>query len=144
MKWQYFPQWQGVKFLIEITEKDFSIDEVILNAKQEDVGAIVIFLGIVRNDGITSMEVESYRMAAISELECIRDEAMGKFGLRRVDIIHRVGSLNVGDNIALIVCSAPHRKMAFEGCSFILEELKSRVPIWKKEISEEGARWVGL
>ena len=80
----------------------------------------------------------------MSELECVRDEAMRKFDLIEVDIMHRIGSLNVGDNIALIICSAAHRKQAFEGCRFILEELKSRVPIWKKEITEDGERWVGL
>ena len=130
--------------MIEISDKDFSLDKIVSRARHEDVGAVVIFLGIVRNNNIRSMEVESYREAALSELECIRDEAMRKFDLIEVDIMHRIGSLNVGDNIALIICSAAHRKQAFEGCRFILEELKSRVPIWKKEITEDGERWVGL
>ena len=130
--------------MIEISDKDFSLDKIVSRARHGDVGAVVIFLGIVRNDNIRSIEVESYREAALSELECIRDEAMRKFDLIEVDIMHRIGSLNVGDNIALIICSAAHRKQAFEGCRFILEELKSRVPIWKKEITEDGARWVGL
>ena len=130
--------------MIEIMENDFSIDEAVKRAKQENVGAVVIFLGIVRNDGIISMELESYREAAILELGSIRDEAMNKFGLKTADIFHRVGRLSVGDNIVLIVCSAPHRNEAFNGCSFILEELKVRVPIWKKEILEDGTRWVGL
>jgi len=130
--------------MIEISDKDFSLDKIVSRARHEDVGAVVIFLGIVRNNNIRSMEVESYREAALSELECIRDEAMRKFDLIEVDIMHRIGSLNVGDNIALIICSAAHRKQAFEGCRFILEELKSKVPIWKKEITEDGERWVGL
>ncbi|MDD1753987.1 MAG: molybdenum cofactor biosynthesis protein MoaE [Methanotrichaceae archaeon] len=130
--------------MIEIAENDFSIDEIVNKAKQEEVGAIVIFLGIVRNDGITSMELESYREAALLELGRIRDEAVNKFGLKTADIFHRVGRLSVGDNIGLIVCSAAHRNEAFDGCRFILEELKARVPIWKKEILEDGTRWVGL
>jgi len=130
--------------MIEISDKDVSLDKIVSRARHGDVGAVVIFLGIVRNNNIRSMEVESYREAALSELECIRAEAMRKFDLIEVDIMHRIGSLNVGDNIALIICSAAHRKQAFEGCRFILEELKSRVPIWKKEITEDGARWVGL
>jgi len=130
--------------MIDIMENDFSIDEAIKGAKQGDVGAIVIFLGIVRNDGIASMELESYPEAAILELGRIREEAMNKFGLKTADIFHRIGRLSVGDNIGLIVCSAPHRNEAFNGCRFILEELKVRVPIWKKEILEEGVRWVGL
>jgi molybdopterin synthase catalytic subunit len=130
--------------MIEISEMDFSLDEIVARSRREDVGAVVIFLGIVRNNNIKSMEIESYREAALSELECIRDEAIRKFDLIEVDIMHRIGSLNIGDNIALIVCSAAHRKGAFDGCRFISEELKVRVPIWKKEITEESAKWVGL
>ncbi len=130
--------------MIEISEKDFSIDDVVKKAKREEVGAIVIFLGIVRNDGIKSMELESYHDVAKLELERIRDEAVNKFGLKTADIFHRVGKLSIGDNIGLIVCSAAHRNEAFDGCRFILEELKARVPIWKREILEEGTRWVGL
>lgn len=129
--------------MIEITEGDFSLEEMVNRAKRPDVGAIVTFLGTVRDDGIEKMELEAYREAALPELERIRDEATAKFDLMSVDIIHRVGSLAVGDNIALIVVSAGHRKEAFEGCSYILEELKKRAPIWKKEIRKDGDKWVG-
>lgn len=129
--------------MIEITDADFSIENIVEKAKSEDVGAIVSFIGTVRNDGIKSMELEAYKEAAIPELERIRDEAIGRFHLRSVDIIHRIGSLSVGDNIVLIVCAAGHRKEAFEGCSYIIEELKTRAPIWKKEIKSDGCRWVG-
>lgn len=129
--------------MIDITEADFSIEDVVEQAKSEGVGAIVTFLGTVRNDGIKSMDLEAYKEAAIPELEQIRDEAIKRFNLKSVDIIHRVGSLSVGDNIVLIVCAAGHRNEAFEGCSYIIEELKVRVPIWKKEIKSDGHRWVG-
>ncbi|MFB3764078.1 MAG: molybdenum cofactor biosynthesis protein MoaE [Methanotrichaceae archaeon] len=129
--------------MIDITERDFSIDEIVSKAKREDVGAIVTFLGTVRNDNIQRMELEAYKEAALPELEKIGNEATQKFDLKSVHIIHRIGSLFVGDNIALIVCAAGHRKEAFEGCSYIIDELKERVPIWKKEIAEGGERWVG-
>lgn len=129
--------------MIDITEADFSIEEVVKKAKREDAGAIVTFLGTVRNDGIKSMELEAYREAAIPELERIRDEAIERFHLKSADIIHRIGSLSVGDNIVLIVCAAGHRKEAFLGCSYIIEELKVRAPIWKKEIKHDSHRWVG-
>ncbi len=130
--------------MIEITEDDFSIDEAVRRAKRPDVGAIVTFVGTVRDDNIDRMELEAYREAALPELELIRDEAEARFRLKSVEIIHRVGSLSVGDNIVLIVVSAGHRKEAFEGCSYILEELKKRAPVWKKEIGKggEGERWV--
>jgi molybdopterin synthase catalytic subunit len=129
--------------MIEITEQDFSLDEMIKKAKRTDAGAVVTFLGTVRDDGIEMMELESFREAALQELESIRGEAVGRFGLKSADIVHRVGLLSVGDNIVAIVCSAAHRDEAFLGCRYIIEELKKRAPIWKKEIGENGERWVG-
>ena len=128
--------------MIDITERDFSIDDVVGMAKRPEVGAVVSFLGTVRDDGIEFMELEAYREAALPELERIRDEALNKFSLISVDIIHRIGSLKVGDNIVLIVCAAPHRRQAFEGCMYVIDELKARVALWKKEILSDGERWV--
>lgn len=129
--------------MIEITEQDFSLDEIIKRAKRTDAGAVVTFLGTVRDDGIEMMELESFREAALLELESIRGEAMGRYGLKSAEIVHRIGLLSVGDNIVAIACSAAHRDEAFQGCRYIIEELKKRAPIWKKEIGENGERWVG-
>jgi molybdopterin synthase catalytic subunit len=129
--------------MIEITEQDFSLDEIIKKARRTDAGAVVTFLGTVRDDGIEMMELESFREAALQELESIRGEAVGRFGLKSAEIVHRIGLLSVGDNIVAIVCSAAHRDEAFLGCRYIIEELKKRAPIWKKEIGENGERWVG-
>ena len=129
--------------MIEITEQDFSLDEMIKKAKRTDAGAVVTFLGTVRDDGIKMMELESFRESALQELESIRGEAVGRFGLKSAEIVHRIGLLSVGDNIVAIVCSAAHRDEAFLGCRYIIEELKKRAPIWKKEIGENGERWVG-
>ncbi len=129
--------------MIEITEEDFSIDEMVMRAKRDDTGAIVTFLGSVRNDDIDRMELEAFREVALAELELIRVEAMNQFSLKSVEVVHRIGRLNVGDNIVAIVCSAGHRDEAFLGCRYIIEELKRRAPIWKKEIGKSGERWVG-
>jgi molybdopterin synthase catalytic subunit len=106
--------------LIEITNQDFSLDEMIKRAKRLDAGAVVTFLGTVRDDGIEMMELEAFQ-----------------------EIVHRIGRLSVGDNIVAIVCSAGHRDEAFQGCRYIIEEMKKRAPIWKKEIGKNGERWVG-
>ena len=129
--------------MIEITEEDFSLEEMVKRAKRKDAGAVVSFLGTVRDDGIEMMELEAFREAALQELESIRDEAVVRFSLKSAEIVHRVGLLSVGDNIVAIVCSAAHREEAFLGCRYIIEELKKRAPIWKKEIGENGERWVG-
>jgi len=128
--------------LIKITEEDFSLEEMIRTAKRNDAGAVVTFLGTVRDDGIIEMELEAYREAALPVLERIKEEAEIRFNLKSVQIIHRIGLLSVGDNIVAIVCSAGHRDEAFQGCRYIIEELKSKVPIWKKEIGKDEERWV--
>jgi molybdopterin synthase catalytic subunit len=129
--------------LIEITEAEISLDEMVKRARSKDAGAIVTFLGTVRDDGIERMDVEVFREAAQAELEAIRTEALSRFCLTAVQVVHRTGSLAVGESIVAIVCSAGHRDAAFSGCRYIIEELKKRAPIWKKEIGEKGERWVG-
>jgi molybdopterin synthase catalytic subunit len=128
--------------LIEITDEEISLELMIKRAGSRQAGAIVTFLGTVRDDGIERMEVEAFRDAALSELEAIRQEAMSRFSLRAAEVAHRTGSLAVGEAIVAIVCSAAHREEAFAGCRYILEQMKERSPLWKKEISAEGGRWV--
>ena len=128
--------------MIKITEEDFSLDEMIKRARSKDAGAIVTFLGTVRDDGMERMEVEAFREAAQAELEAIREEAMSRFSLKAAEVVHRTGTLAVGESIVAIVCSAAHREEAFSGCRYIIEELKKRAPLWKKELGEKGERWV--
>ena len=128
--------------MIEITDEEISLEQMIQRARSSQAGAVVSFLGTVRDDGILGMEVEAFRDAALSELEAIRQEAMSRFSLTAAEVDHRTGRLEVGEAIVAIVCSAAHREEAFSGCRYILEELKSRAPLWKKEISADGGRWV--
>lgn len=129
--------------MIKITTEEISLEEMIQRAKKEDSGAIVTFLGTVRDDGIQMMEVEAFAEAAEAELEQIRLEAIERFGLTSVQIAHRTGRLAVGEIIVAIVCTAAHRAEAFEGCRYTIDELKKRASIWKKEIGENVERWVG-
>jgi molybdopterin synthase catalytic subunit len=128
--------------MIGITRDPIDTAALIEQAKRPEMGALVTFLGIVREDGIERMELEAYEEVAVRELNVIRDEAVAKFPILSVDIIHRIGSLRVGDNILLIIVGAGHRKEAFDACEFILERIKQTVPIWKKEIGGGGERWV--
>ena len=127
---------------VKITEEEISLEQMVERARSSQAGAVVSFLGTVRDDGIEEMEVEAFRDVALAELEAIRQEAMSRFSLIAAEVAHRTGSLVVGEAIVAIVCSAAHREEAFSGCRYILEELKSRAPLWKKEISAEGGRWV--
>jgi molybdopterin synthase catalytic subunit len=128
--------------MIRLQQDDFEVGKFIEDAKSRGTGAIVTFIGIVRDDGIECMELEAYHDVAERELGIIRDEAMKEFPLHSVDIVHRTGALQVGDNIVLIVVSAGHRKEAFLGCEYVINRLKQTVPIWKKELLKDGERWV--
>lgn len=128
--------------MISVTREDFDVNAVIDRVKEPGMGALVTFLGVVRDDGIAVMELEAYREVAKQEMKTIRDEAFEKYTIEAVEIIHRIGRLRVGENILLIVVGAGHRKEAFDACEYILERIKQSVPIWKKEIGKDGERWV--
>ncbi len=129
--------------MIDIREKDILMDEIA--DVGENIGAVVSFLGIVRrDDGVKEMHVEAYDELALKELEKIRREAFDRFHVRSINIIHRKGRLSVGDRIMLVSVGAEHRKDAFEACRYIIEEIKKRAPLWKKEILENREeRWAG-
>ena len=128
--------------MITITRDDVDIAAEIEAAKRDTTGAVVTFLGTVRDDGIEALEIEAYEDASLPELQRIEHEAIVKFNLQSVNIIHRVGSLRIRDNILLIVVSGGHRQEAFAGCEYILERIKQSVPIWKKEVRKDGSIWV--
>ena len=128
--------------MIVIQTDDVDIGALIIAAKKPGAGALVVFDGIVRDDDITEMELEAYEAVAKRELDKIAKDATEKFRLLHVDIIHRIGRLAVGENILIIVVAAGHREEAYAGSRFIIEAIKAGVPIWKKELTKDGGRWV--
>ena len=128
--------------MIVIQTDDVDIGALIIAAKKHGTGAVVVIDGIVRDDDITEMELEAYEDVATQELVKIADTATEKFRLLHVDIIHRIGRLTVGENILIIVVAAGHRDEAYAGSRFIIEAIKAGVPIWKKELTKGGGRWV--
>ena len=128
--------------MIAIQTEDVDIGTLIISAKKPGTGAVVVFDGIVRDDDITEMELEAYEDVALRELEEIAARAKEQFSLLHVDIIHRIGRLAVGENILVIVVAAGHRPQAYAGSRYIIEEIKKGVPIWKKELTKDGGRWV--
>lgn len=118
------------------------IDEI----RSEKAGCIVTFEGIVRITNnkreVVSLELETYEPMAVKELQKIMSEAMNQWELSDLVITHRIGKLDVGETIVLIAVSAPHRMEAFLACQYCIDELKKRVPLWKKEIFADGEAWV--
>jgi molybdopterin synthase catalytic subunit len=128
--------------MIAIQTEDVDIGALISGAKKSGTGAVVVFDGVVRDDNITEMELETYEDVAVRELEEIAARATEQFRLLHVDIVHRIGRLSPGENILVIVVSAGHRPEAYAGSRYIIEEIKKGVPIWKKELTKDGGRWV--
>ena len=128
--------------MIAIQKEDVDIGALIEAGKCDGTGAIVVFDGVVRDDDTRAIELEAYSEVAVPELERIARDATGQFRLLHVDIIHRIGRLALGENILIIVVAAGHRPDAYAGSRFIIEEIKKGIPIWKKEITKDGSRWV--
>jgi len=132
--------------MIRVTREDFSIDDVIAGLKSRSTGGIVSFLGVVRGESkgkpVEHIEIEVYEEMAQRQLEAIRSEAIDRFGVEEVAVVHRYGSLKTSENILLVIVASAHRAEAFDACRYVIDEIKRRVPIWKKEVTPEGEWWV--
>lgn len=127
--------------MIEITENDISVEDVIDSVRTPEAGAVVIFLGTVRSEpGLNGLELESYKDMALEKLNEIRIEGLEKYSILDLSVIHRIGKMPVGENIVAIAVSASHRAEAFSACRYIIDELKVTTPIWKKEMGP--GKWV--
>ena len=130
----------------EITGKPIDINDVIQAATRPEAGALCLFLGTVRNatanKAVTRLEYDAYDSMAVSETKKIIAQAHKKWEDIEVAIVHRKGILDIGDVAVAIAVSAPHRAASFEACRYIIDTLKKTVPIWKKEVFEDGEEWV--
>jgi molybdopterin synthase catalytic subunit len=138
---------------VSIQEADFDLSTEVaqLRSQSGQIGAVVSFVGTVRewlsaqaksDAGTASLELEHYPGMTESAIDAMIDEAERRFDLRGVRVIHRVGRLSVGAQIVLVITASSHRGQAFEGCEFLMDWLKTQAPFWKKEISAQGERWV--
>lgn len=131
---------------IKLTQEILSLDICSAFVAADDVGGIASFVGTVRNQtkgkSVLKLDFEAYEPMAISEMRKIAEQALSKFEIKKIAIHHRTGSLKVGEVPVIITASSAHRKAAFEACQFAIDTLKETVPIWKKEIFEDGEVWV--
>ena len=111
--------------------------EIVKLVAEEDIATIEVTSWAYRR-----CQIQVYEEMARRQLEEIREEAMARFGVEEIAIIHRYGSFDVSDNIMMIAVGGGHRPETFEACRWVLEEIKKKVPIWKKEITPEGGFWV--
>ncbi|MGJ8620173.1 MAG: molybdopterin synthase catalytic subunit MoaE [Methylophilaceae bacterium] len=133
---------------IRVQTEDFNLasELALLQSNRADIGAIVSFIGLVRDlnddDTIKTMTLEHYPGMTEKSLTAIEREAQSRWQLSQSLIIHRVGTLKPHDQIVLVAIASPHRAEAFGACEFIMDYLKTQAPFWKKEITNQGERWV--
>ncbi len=133
--------------MFKITSEDIELGDVIRAVEAADAGAIVHFLGVVRNNTegreVSYLEYEAYPPMAERKMAEIAQEIHEKWGLDRVAMIHRVGRLEIGEVSVAVAVASPHRKEAFEACHYAMNRLKQIVPIWKREVWADGEEeWV--
>ena len=130
-----------------LTEEPIKVDPMIDHVRSSDRGGIAIFLGLVRDHhhgkGVLGLEYSAYAPMAEAVTAEIMAEATTRWSRVGVAVQHRIGSLTIGDTAVAVVAGAAHRGEAFEVCRYVIEELKKRVPVWKRELYTDGTiEWV--
>jgi MoaE-MoaD fusion protein len=140
------PPVSGGNTMIKITYDPLDPEQITSQVRQDTNGAVVTFLGTTRvfSEGkrVVKLEYEAYEDMALKKLEEIRREMQAEFAIEDVAIAHRIGPVDIGQISLVVAVASPHRKEAFLACHKIVDRVKEIVPIWKKEVFEDGSRWV--
>jgi molybdopterin synthase catalytic subunit len=132
--------------MIQIIDKNIDVVELLASVSVPEAGGIDMFLGTTRNHSkgkkVVRLEYEAYSPMALRMMSEIESEIRKRWNIQKISVVHRIGVVPVMEASVAIAVSAAHRKEAFEACRYAIDELKKRVPIWKKEIFEDGEVWV--
>ena len=132
--------------LFEVTRDPLDPARLVEHVRQDEAGAVALFYGVVRDNSrgrrVLYLEYDAYPEMATKMMRQIADEAMERWPLSDVAMQHRSGRLKIGEASLAIAVSSPHRKEAFEACHHLVDRFKEVVPIWKKEVWEDGEAWI--
>ncbi|MFN3442644.1 MAG: molybdenum cofactor biosynthesis protein MoaE [Rhizobium rosettiformans] len=128
--------------IIRVQREDFdaALEARRLTKGRKDIGALVTFVGLCRDEAgtLSALELEHYPGMAETEMQRICDLAINRFSLLGLTAIHRFGRIEAGEQIVLVIAAAPHRQAAFDGANFVMDFLKTSAPFWKKEHGQDG------
>jgi molybdopterin synthase catalytic subunit len=114
--------------------------------RRDESGAVALFYGVVRNENkgrsVQYLEYDAYPEMAIKKMKEVADEVRARFPVTGVGVLHRIGRLEIGETSLLVAVSSGHRKEAFEACHFAVDRIKEIVPVWKKEVWDDGEEWI--
>jgi len=130
-----------------LTRSQIALDTLLAEVSSPERGGTCVFLGTVRNgpaeDGVTAIEYSAYEAMVDAEFGRLVADARGRWPEARIAVRHRLGTIPAGEASIAIAAAAPHRAQAFEACRFVIEEVKRRIPVWKKELRGDGSEvWV--
>lgn len=130
--------------MMHLTRHPIDVDALLAEVQGPERGGNCVFVGTVRSDAdVTGIDYSAYEAMAFAEIERILGDAKAQWPEARIMLQHRLGLIPVGEASIAIAAAAPHRDEAFSACRYVIEEVKKRLPIWKKELSENGsASWV--
>jgi molybdopterin synthase catalytic subunit len=135
-----------VEPVIQLTREPLDREALVAAVSHPSIGGIVVFEGVVRDNArgkqVRYLEYEVYEEMARQQIREIIAQAEQRWGVERVAVAHRFGRLEIGEASVIIVVASPHRSEAFEACRYIIDTLKTTVPIWKKEVATTGEEWV--
>ena len=134
------------KIVVQTEDFDLTSEVELIKSTNSSIGAVVSFIGTVRDltsESLISLTLEHYPGMTEKSLRSIADKARKKWEIESVTIIHRVGTLGIGDQIVLVITSSKHRQAAFDSCNYIMDFLKTDAPFLKKEVSDKEEKWVG-
>lgn len=136
---------QAPRAVIALTREVINTERLVAAAKHGEDGAIVVFDGMVRNNTrgrrTLYLDYEAYEEMALKQMNELAEQALSKYAVRQVTIVHRLGHLEIGESSVLVIVASAHRGAAFDACRWIIDTLKQTVPIWKKETFVDGAVW---
>jgi molybdopterin synthase catalytic subunit len=132
--------------MFEITREPLDPTELVEAVRRDESGAVALFYGVVRNENkgraVRYLEYDAYPEMAIKKMREVADEVRARFPVTGMGVLHRIGRLEIGETSLLVAISSGHRKEAFEACHYAVNRIKEIVPIWKKEVWEDGEEWI--
>jgi len=132
--------------MIELTAQILDPEKTTALVRKDSNGAVVTFLGTTRDNfegrRVITLEYEAFEEMAVKKLEDLREELKAEFQIDDIAIAHRIGTVPIGEISLVVAVASPHRVVAFQACHKAVDRLKETVPIWKKEVYQDGSRWV--
>lgn len=132
--------------MFEITSEVLDPAPLVEAVRRDESGAVALFYGVVRNENmgrnVQYLEYDAYPEMAIKKMREVADEVRARFPVTGVGVLHRIGRLEIGETSLLVAVSSGHRTEAFEACHYAVDRIKQIVPIWKKEVWDDGEEWI--